>query len=131
MDYLGAMMAFEVWATARFKGAKEGDGFAAALVEIQQRYDALLEKYCAPNILKQRLRSHFGDPPTADPAKTRVESVSRTGKRIVVMTLEDLDPLPPLEPKPYEYSLERVGGELRIADRRTRDWDGRWIRYIV
>jgi hypothetical protein len=123
-------MAFEIHATRQFQAAEQAGDLDAALSEIQQDYDAVLAAYCAPSILNQQLRAHFGDPPTVDPERTRIESVSKAGRRIVVATVEDIVGPPP-EPDAYEYVLERADESLRIADRRTRDLDGRWIHNVV
>ena len=130
LDYLQARRDFEIKATQRFEVAAEAGDYEAALSEIQRDYDAVLAAFCAPNILKRRLRSHFGDPPTADPAVTQIESVTSFGQRTVVRTAEDIIG-PPLGPGTVEYVLEQVDGSLRIRDRRTRGSDGRWIRFVV
>ncbi len=129
MTYLRSRHAWEVESTGTSRRSRNDGTLMSALDAIQRAYEELLVRFCAPAVVERRPRASFGDPPSVEPTKTKVRAVRRDGRRLVVVTSEKPKSAP--GPRDVEYVLEPIGDRLLIADRRVRDYDGRWVRRVI
>lgn len=129
MTYLRSRHAWEVESKGTYRRAENDGTLMSGLDAIRRSYETLLVRFCTPAVVERPPRFSFRDPPSVEPAKTKVRAVRRDGKRLVVVTSEKPKSAP--EPRDVEYVLEPIGDRLLIADRRVKDYDGRWIRRVL
>lgn len=113
-DYLEARLRWEVEAQ-ELSERGEREGTLGTSDAIHTSYVALLSEFFASEVVDREPRYAFGDPPSVDPARTKVLDVHVTGGRASVTTKEPGHPL--LDDPTFEYQLRLVDGTWRILDR--------------
>lgn len=127
LRYLAARNAWERAAAMRLKAAETPETDFAAHIQIRAEYAALLAQFCAPRINALDLKYSFQDPPSVDPAQTKIISVRGDPNRTRIRTEESAGGV---DPEIYDYELVDVDGRWMIEGRRFRAYTGRWIRDV-
>lgn len=122
--YLRDRRHWELTAQRQYTHGRQSGRLIEALDQIGATYRKLLEAY-GGTPFEAVQGSVFGDPPSVDPATTRIVSVERIGPAgALVKTSEDgAGP----EPTEYEYELELLDDRWLLRDRRGKDLRGRWV----
>jgi hypothetical protein len=126
MEYLVARRDWEAGAWRRMEAARSDGSWSQVLDEIGAEYIRLLRTFSVSASVADHPAGTFGDPPSVTPEATIIRSVSVSGKRAVVVTLEPDDPV--LPPRAFEYDWRFEDGDWRLVDRSSRDGRGRRIR---
>jgi hypothetical protein len=119
------------WERAAFKQSRGRKSAAAELeseTRIQAGFSELLARHCAPRVLDLHLGYHYADPPSVDPERTTIVSLSRARGTIRVRTEESNRP--GLGTATYEYELADIEGVLKLSDRRRVAGRGNSIRDV-
>lgn len=114
-DYLEARLRWEVEAQQLSKRGEREGTLGTQINVIKAGYKSLLSEFFASEVVDREPRYAFGDPPSVDPARTKVLDVHVTGGRASVTTKEPGHPL--LDDPTFEYQLRLVEGTWRILDR--------------
>ena len=85
--------------------------------------------YCVPDVLGWVGNKSYGSPPDVNPDATRMEVPQPHRRGWIVETHETVDP--DLGEMTFVYEIESRGDRLLLADRKTQDAGGRWIRRLL
>ena len=129
LSYLDARYRWEVAATRALGRAEGTQALDFVIKKVQDEYRGLLREFCSEAIVGLDLAAALRDPPSVDATKTSLASVRTRGGRVIVATSEATDPRGDVET--FEYVLERAGDRFVLADRRTRNLNGRWIHRVL
>jgi hypothetical protein len=128
-EHLRARYEWELQAISRYSRAQAEGGLAEALRHTQLEYESIIRRYCAPEVLQWIGNKSYGSPPEVNPDATRFDEPQRRDRGWTVTTHEIVDP--DVGEQTFVYDIDSAAGRLVLADRRTQDSDGRWIRRLL
>jgi hypothetical protein len=128
LDYLRDRRAWELRSYSVYRRAVDAGTIDNALDVIAETYQGLVGTYLLSRS-ENRAAPVFGDPPSVNPAATRVVG-ERAGPNatVVVTTIEEGTASQPLG---FEYVVKQADGQWRLVDRRAKDSSGRNIRGLL
>lgn len=130
LAYLRDREAWERRAYVDHEAAIADGTLSAMLDRIDKERQAILTRHLTREALAGAPSSTFGDPPSAQAGRAVILSSKPSSNVIAIVRTREWSPSPGGK-EDFEYELHEGPDGWRIADRRTRDDRGRWIRYLV